>query len=31
MAEHPASHEPELPTITEAAELLRAPGATLPG
>lgn len=29
MAEHPASREPELLTITEAAELLRAPVATL--
>jgi excisionase family DNA binding protein len=29
MPDHPASHEPELLTITEAAELLRAPVATL--
>jgi excisionase family DNA binding protein len=29
MANMPASHEPELLTITEAAELLRAPVATL--
>ena len=29
MIEDPASHEPELLTITEAAELLRAPVATL--
>jgi DNA-binding transcriptional MerR regulator len=29
MLDHPASHEPELRTITEAAELLRAPVATL--
>src|SRR5829696_3686495 len=30
MPDHPASREPELLTITEAAELLRAPVATLP-
>ncbi len=29
MTEHPASREPELLTITEAADLLRAPVATL--
>ncbi|CCG01023.1 helix-turn-helix domain-containing protein [Blastococcus saxobsidens] len=29
MPDHPASREPELLTITEAAELLRAPVATL--
>ena len=29
MPNHPASREPELLTITEAAELLRAPVATL--
>ena len=29
MTDHPASREPELLTITEAAELLRAPVATL--
>jgi excisionase family DNA binding protein len=29
MSDHPASREPELLTITEAAELLRAPVATL--
>ena len=29
MPDHPAGHEPELLTITEAAELLRAPVATL--
>jgi excisionase family DNA binding protein len=29
MSDHPASHVPELFTITEAAELLRAPVATL--
>jgi excisionase family DNA binding protein len=29
MVNMPASHEPELLTITEAAELLRAPVATL--
>jgi excisionase family DNA binding protein len=29
MPDHPSSHEPELLTITEAAELLRAPVATL--
>jgi excisionase family DNA binding protein len=29
MPDHPASHEPELLTITEAAELLRTPVATL--
>ena len=29
MTDHPTSREPELLTITEAAELLRAPVATL--
>ena len=29
MPDHPAGHDPELLTITEAAELLRAPVATL--
>ncbi len=29
MSHHPASREPELLTITEAAELLRSPVATL--
>ena len=29
MTDHPAGREPELLTITEAAELLRAPVATL--
>jgi excisionase family DNA binding protein len=29
MTEHPASREPQLLTITEAADLLRAPVATL--
>jgi excisionase family DNA binding protein len=29
MSDHPASYQPELLTITEAAELLRAPVATL--
>ena len=29
MTEHPADREPELLTITEAADLLRAPVATL--
>jgi excisionase family DNA binding protein len=29
MSDHPARHEPELLTIAEAAELLRAPVATL--
>ena len=29
MPDHPAGHEPELLTIAEAAELLRAPVATL--
>ncbi|RBY88558.1 AlpA family transcriptional regulator [Blastococcus sp. TF02A-26] len=29
MTDHPASREPELLTITEAADLLRAPVATL--
>jgi excisionase family DNA binding protein len=29
MPDHPADHQPELFTITEAAELLRAPVATL--
>ena len=29
MSDHPTSREPELLTITEAAELLRAPVATL--
>ena len=29
MTEHPAGREPELLTITEAADLLRAPVATL--
>lgn len=29
MSDHPASREPELLTIAEAAELLRAPVATL--
>ena len=29
MPDHPAGHEPELLTITEAADLLRAPVATL--
>jgi hypothetical protein len=29
MPDHPASHEPELLTITETADLLRAPVATL--
>jgi excisionase family DNA binding protein len=29
MSDRPASHEPELLTIAEAAELLRAPVATL--
>ena len=30
MPDHTAGHNPELLTITEAAELLRAPVATLP-
>ncbi len=29
MSDHAASHEPDLLTMTEAAELLRAPVATL--